>query len=57
MATSSIPRPTISGSGTPTGIRSMLAPHLVVHAQDRGVRRGADDEARRDQHLVVLRLG
>ncbi len=25
MATSSMPRPTISGSGTPTGIRSILA--------------------------------
>ena len=52
-----MPRATISGSGTPTGIRSMLARTFVVHAQDGDIRRSSDQKARGHHHSIVPSLG
>ena len=56
IATSLMPRPTISGSGMPFGMSRDVGANFLMHPQDRGVLVGADQEARGDDDAVVLRL-
>ncbi len=51
-----MPRPTMSGSGIPFGNPVERGADLLVYAQHRGILVGADEEARGDDDLVVLRL-